>query len=32
VFFPQLVSRAPVLLFNRQMVEGLSVISKAAAT
>ncbi|MGD0575094.1 MAG: hypothetical protein ABSB61_06970 [Anaerolineales bacterium] len=30
VFFPQLVSRAPVLLFNRQMVEGLSIISKAS--
>jgi len=30
VFFPQLVSRAPVLLFNRQRVEGLSIISRAS--
>lgn len=30
VFFPQLVQRAPVVLFNRQMVEGLSIISKAS--
>jgi hypothetical protein len=28
VFFPQLVTRAPVILFNRQMVEGIGVISE----
>jgi hypothetical protein len=28
VFFPQLVTRAPALLFNRQMVEGIGVISE----
>jgi hypothetical protein len=28
VFFPQLVTRAPALLFNRQMVEGMGVISE----
>jgi hypothetical protein len=30
VFFPQVVNRAPVLLFNRQMVEGMTIISKAS--
>ncbi len=28
VYFPQLVTRAPALLFNRQMVEGIGVISE----
>jgi hypothetical protein len=28
VFFPQLVTRAPDLLFNRQMIEGIGVISE----
>jgi hypothetical protein len=28
VFFPQLVTRAPAILFNRQMVEGIGVISE----
>jgi hypothetical protein len=28
VFFPQLVTRAPAVLFNRQMVEGMGVISE----
>jgi hypothetical protein len=28
VFFPQLVTRAPAILFNRQMVEGMGVISE----
>jgi hypothetical protein len=28
VFFPQLVTRVPALLFNRQMVEGIGVISE----
>jgi hypothetical protein len=28
VFFPQLVTRAPAMLFNRQMIEGIGVISE----
>ncbi len=28
VYFPQLVTRAPAILFNRQMVEGIGVISE----
>jgi hypothetical protein len=28
VFFPQLVTRAPAILFNRQMIEGIGVISE----
>ncbi len=28
VFFPQLVTRSPAILFNRQMVEGIGVISE----
>jgi hypothetical protein len=32
VFFPQLVTRAPALLFNRQMVEGMGVISEVEST
>ncbi|GEM_PF-260883 len=28
VYFPQLVTRAPAVLFNRQMVEGIGVISE----
>ena len=28
VYFPQLVTKAPALLFNRQMVEGIGVISE----
>lgn len=28
VFFPQLVTRAPAILFNRQMVEGIGVIGE----
>jgi hypothetical protein len=28
VFFPQLVTRVPAILFNRQMVEGIGVISE----
>jgi hypothetical protein len=28
VFFPQLVTRAPAILYNRQMVEGMGVISE----
>jgi hypothetical protein len=28
VFFPQLVTRAPAMIFNRQMVEGIGVISE----
>jgi hypothetical protein len=32
VFFPQLVTRASALLFNRQMVEGMGVISEVETT
>jgi hypothetical protein len=32
VFFPQLVTRTPALLFNRQMVEGMGVISEVEGT
>jgi hypothetical protein len=28
VFFPQLVTRSPAILFNRQMIEGIGVISE----